>query len=49
MDFVYLLWDVYSVEGFDEDEVAIVVRVYYVMVDGIVLYDVATLLVGVML
>jgi WS/DGAT/MGAT family acyltransferase len=44
MDLAHPLWDIHTIEGFDEDEVAVVVRSHHVMADGLALYDAATLL-----
>jgi WS/DGAT/MGAT family acyltransferase len=46
MDTAHPLWDIHSVEGFDDDVVAIVVRAHHVMADGIALHDAAMLLLG---
>jgi WS/DGAT/MGAT family acyltransferase len=44
MDLAHPLWDIHAIEGFDEDEIAVVVRSHHVMADGLALYDAATLL-----
>jgi WS/DGAT/MGAT family acyltransferase len=44
MDLAHPLWDIHSVEGVDDDVIAIVVRAHHVMADGLALHDAATLL-----
>jgi WS/DGAT/MGAT family acyltransferase len=46
MDRRHPLWDIHSVEGVDDDVVAIVVRAHHVMADGLALHEAAMLLLG---
>jgi diacylglycerol O-acyltransferase len=46
MDVAHPLWDIHSVEGVDEDLVAVVVRAHHVMADGLALHEAAMLLLG---
>ncbi len=46
MDPAHPLWDIHSVDGVDDDVVAIVVRAHHVMADGIALHEAAMLLLG---
>lgn len=46
MDRRHPLWDIHSVEGIDDDVVAIIVRAHHVMADGLALHEAAMLLLG---
>jgi WS/DGAT/MGAT family acyltransferase len=46
MDRKHPLWDIHSVEGFDDDVVAIIVRAHHVMADGLALHEAGMLLLG---